>query len=209
MRDLVRGLRQKTSLPRAILAPALAFLPGPLRDALKDMGQAGRSSWPASLKGRAPERTVILRSAAALRGADASALDIAAAAHFCTRVLLDAVQKSDLLVSETMLAMCWHDAEPQPFRAAALLHALFDRAPFGVAPGLVQSGDDLSSDERLRICVAVMVWLLADHQEDGISEAELVKIAGWLAADCLAACQSHWRDQQKLESVLLATAERI
>ena len=30
LRDLVRGLRQKTSTPRAMLAPALELLPGPL-----------------------------------------------------------------------------------------------------------------------------------------------------------------------------------
>lgn len=209
LRDLVRGLRQKTSVPRAMLAPALELLPEPLRDAIRDITHIKRATEKGALAIRQPEMALIVRSAAALRGKAVSASDTAAAASFGVGVLLDAANARDLLISETMLAMCWHDAEGRRFRAANYLHALFDREPFGVAPGLLHSTADLGDEERLRICIAVVLWLLSDHNDDGMSEIELVKIAGWLAVDCLEACQGQWDDPEKLESVLIDTAGRI
>ncbi|WP_412050747.1 hypothetical protein ACK6D9_04190 [Hoeflea sp. Naph1] len=152
---------------------------------------------------------VITRSAAALRGEAVAASDTAAAASYAIGILLDAVKARDLLVSETMLALCWHDAREQPFRAAGYLHALFDREPFGVAPGLLHSDPTLSDTERLRICIAVVLWLLSDHDDEGISEFELVKIAGWLAVDCLDTCQAKWDDREQLQTMLIDTAGRI
>lgn len=209
LRDLVRGLRQKTSLPRAMLAPALVLLPEPLRNALKDIGRINRSMEPGSRSNGQPDMAVITRSAAAMHGADASALDIAAAASFSIRVLLDAANERDLLISETLLAICWHDAEARPIRAASFLRALFEREPFGVAPGLLHTGADLLDEERLRICIAVVLWLLSDHNDEGISEVELINIAGWLALDCREASRAQWNDPEKLESVLIETAGRI
>lgn len=209
LRDLVRGIRQKTSAPRAMLAPALEFLPGPLREAIKGISHSGHDAGHGTRVIRQPQMTVIARSAAALRGEDAAASDTAAAASYAISVLLDTGKAGDLLVSETILAMCWHDARQQPFAAAGYLHALFDREPFGVAPGLLHSDPTLGSTERLRICIAVVLWLLADHNDEGISEVELVKISGWLAADCLEACQAKWDDREQLQTMLIDTAGRI
>ncbi|MCY0094248.1 hypothetical protein [Hoeflea ulvae] len=209
LRDLVRGLRQKTSGPRSLLAPALEFLPGPLRDAIRDITHSDFAGGSGSRSARKPELARVTRTAAALRGADVSALDTVAAATFAIRILLDNAGKQDLLISKTILALCWHDAESRRLRAASYLRALVDREPFGVAPGLLQTDADLDARERLRICVAVVLWLLSDHNDDGIAEDELVKIAGWLADDCLEACQAHRDDADQLEKVLLETAGRI
>jgi hypothetical protein len=209
LRDLVRGLRQKTSTPRAMLAPALELFPGPLRDVIKDIAHIGRETERGTRAIRQPQMAVITRSAAALRGEAVAASDTAAAAYYAIGILLDALKARDLLVSETMLAMCWHDAREQPFRAAGYLHALFDREPFGVAPGLLHSDPTLSATERLKICIAVVLWLLSDHSDEGISEFELVKIAGWLAVDCLDTCEAKWDDREQLQTILIDTAGRI
>ncbi|WP_417426914.1 hypothetical protein [Hoeflea sp.] len=209
LRDLVRGLRQKTSTPRAMLAPALELLPGPLRDVIKNIAHIGRETEHGTRATRQPQMAVITRSAAALRGEAVAASDTAAAASYAIGILLDAVKARDLLVSETMLALCWHDAREQSFRAAGYLYALFDREPFGVAPGLLHSDPTLSDTERLTICIAVVLWLLSDHDDEGISEFELVKIAGWLAVDCLETCQAKWDDREQLQTMLIDTAGRI
>jgi hypothetical protein len=208
-RDLLRGLRQKTSTPRAMLAPAVELLPGPLRDGIKDIVHICRENERGTRAIRQPHRAVITRSAAALHGGTAAASDTAAAASYAIGILLDTVKARDLLVSETMLVMCWHDTREQPFRAAGYVHALFDRGPFGVAPGLLRSDTTLSEAERFTICIAVVLWLLSDHNDEGISEFELVKIAGWLAADCLDTCQAKWDDREQLQTILIDTAGRI
>lgn len=209
LRDLVRGLRQKTSAPRAMLAPALDLLPGPLREVMKGISHSGLDTERGARAIRQPQMAVIARSAAALRGEAAAASDTAAAASYAISVLLDAVKARDLLISETILAMCWHDARQQPYPAAGYLRALVDREPFGLAPGLLHADPTLGNTERLKICIAVVLWLLADHNDDGISEFELVKIAGWLAVDCLETCQAKWDDREQLQTMLIDTAGRI
>lgn len=209
LRDLVRGVRQKTSAPRAMLAPALDLLPGPLREIIKDLSRSDDQSGHGTRAIRQPQMAVIASSAAALRGEAAAASDTATAAAYAINVLLHARKARDLLVSETILALCWHEARHQPFAAATYLHALFDREPFGVAPGLLHSDPTLGSDERLRICIAVVLWLLADHNDEGIEEFELVKIAGWLAADCLEASKAKLDNPEQLQTMLIDIAGRI
>ena len=174
-----------------------------------DIAHIGRETKRGTRTIRQPQMAVIARAAAALRGEAVAASDTAAAASYAISILLDALRARDLLVSETMLAMCWHDAREQPLRAAGYLHALFDREPFGVAPGLLRSDPTLGDSERLKICIAVVLWLLSDHDDEAMAEFDLVKIAGWLAADCLDTCRAHWDDREQLQTTLIDTAGRI
>ncbi|MEP3303985.1 MAG: hypothetical protein ABJO05_18625 [Roseibium sp.] len=209
LRDLVRGLHQKASSSRALLAPALEFLPGPLREAIRDITQINRPGGKVLRSFRKPDSAAVVRTAAALRGETVPAVDTVSVAAFAIRILLDAANEQDFLISKTILALCWHDVGDRRFRAAAYVHALVNRNPFGVAPGLVHTEADLDGRERKRICIALVLWLLADHEDDGACEEELVRIAGWLAGDCLDACQARWDDAEQLEIVLIETAGRI
>lgn len=206
LRDLVRGVRQHAGPAASVVSHALEALPGPLRHAVEnitpfDPKEAGISG--------PPETSVVADAAAAMQGADMSATQMAACAGFAISVLLAEAKESDLLVSETILALCWHDAEKEPFRAAALLHAMIRREPFGVAPGFLGSGQGPEVGLPLRTCIGAVLWLLTEPGDGKTSEEELVRISGWLGAGSLEACQNVWNDPQALNSILLDVSERI
>lgn len=206
LRDLVRGVRQHAGPAASMMSHALDVLPRPLRHVVEDMTPFDPKG--AGISGP-PETSVVAEAAAAMQGADMSAIQMAACAGFAISVLLVEAEESDLLVSETILAMCWHDAETQPYRAAALLRAMIQREPFGIAPGLLASGQGPEAGLPLRTCIGAVLWLLTEPGDDKTPEEELVRISGWLGAGSLEACQTAWNDPQALNAILLDVSERI
>lgn len=206
LRDLVRGVRQHAGPAASIVSHALEALPGPLRHVVEDITPFDPKG--AGLSGP-PSPEVVTDAAAAMQGADMSATQMAACAGFAISVLLAEAEHPNLLVSETMLAMCWHEAETQPYRAAALLQAMIKRAPYGVAPGLVSGGKGPEEALALRIYIGAVLWLLTDPGDGNTPEEELVRIAGWLGAGSLDACQNALNDPAALNAILQDVAERI
>ncbi|AEI95222.1 hypothetical protein [Roseobacter litoralis] len=206
LRDLVRGVRQHAGPAAAMISHALESLPGPLRNAVENITPFDPKG--AGLSGP-PDPMIVANAAAAMQGADMSATQMATCAGFAISVLLAEARKPDLLVSETILAMCWHDAETQSYRAAALLHAMVRREPFGVAPGFMASGAGPDAGLPLRICIGAVLWLLTEPGDGATPEEELVRISGWLGAGSLEACQKAWNDPQTLNEILLDVSERI
>lgn len=206
LRDLARGVRQHGGPVGLIIARALEGLPGPLRDVVDDIAPFGSESGGTSSPLSA---NTIAQAAAAMRGGDISSVEMAACSSFAISVLLAESPEPEMLVSETLLALCWRDAETKPFRAAAFLHAMTERAPFSYAPGLVSPGQPPTSGLTLQICIGTVLWLLAEPDNGKISENELVRISGWLAAGSSEACKKVWDDPKALNAILFEVSERI
>lgn len=206
LRDLMRGLRQHGGPAASLAAQAMDALPDPLRDAFANITPFDPRD--AVLSGP-PNTSSVVEAAAALRGAEISATKMAACAAFACSVLLAEAKEQDLLISETIFALCWHDAETQPYRAAALLHALVRREPFGVAPGLPAPGQSLEKGLLMRTCIGLVLWLSTEPGDSKTPEEELVRISGWLGAALLESCQNAWHDKAALNAILLDTSERI
>jgi hypothetical protein len=206
LRDLVRGVRQHAGPAARIVSHALESLPGPLRHVVEDItpfdpGGAGLSGPPGT--------ALVATAAAAMQGAEMSATQMATCAGFALSVLLAEADEPDLLVSETILALCWHDAETDPARAAALLHAMVRRKPFGTAPGFQSGGDGPGDEFILRTCIGAVLWLLTEPGDGTTAEEDLVRIAGWLGAGSVEACRAQWDDLPALNAILTDVAERI
>lgn len=206
LRDLVRGIRQHAGPAAFIMSKASEVLPGPLRHALKNITPFDPNN--ADISGP-PEALIVAQAAAAMRGREMSATQMAACAGFACSILLAEAQEEDMLVSETIFALCWHDAEIQQHRAAAFLHAMIRRQPFGVAPGLPAPGQGPAPELLMRICVGVVLWLLTEPGDSNTTEEELVRISGWLGAGTVEACQNAWDERPALNSILLDVSERI
>lgn len=205
LRDLVRGVRQHAGPAASIVSHALEALPGPLRHVVEDITPFDPKG--AGLSGP-PSPAAVAGAAAAMQGADMSATEMAGCAGFAISVLLAEAEQPDLLVSETILALCWHDAETAPHRAAAMVQAMIKRAPYGVAPGMMNAP---RPDETLalRVYIGAVLWLLTEPGDANTPEEELVRIAGWLGAGSLDACQAALHDPAALEAILRDVAERI
>ncbi|MDZ5696532.1 hypothetical protein [Chelativorans sp. M5D2P16] len=209
LRDFVRGLRQKTAPSRSRLKPALELLPTPLRDRLEQIARDFSEGEVASMRVRNPGDAVIARAAAGLKGADVASAEMAAATAFATAVLLKTAGKSDLLISETVAAICWHEARHSPHRATTYMHALNERELVGTAPGLAHGAIHLGEADHRRIYLALVLWLLADRSISGVAEADLLNISRWLADDVADEVDSYRHQPDRLERLLREHAERI
>lgn len=209
LRDLRRGLRHRSVGPRVVLEPALDLLPvwvrEPMEQFVSDIGRGEAQLF----RGGQLDTGTIACAAAGLRGADASPADIATSAAYAAEALLKERQENDLLVSETVAAICWRRSAGKENCAAQFARRLHRHDFISSAPGLIHEADSHGDAQKRRICSAIVMWLLADRPATVAEEIELIRIAGWLAEAVSADIEQCWSDAVSLDALLRSSAERI
>jgi len=206
LRDMLSGLRQIGLVPEPVAKTAIETLPTPLRAALRDI--AGITTEELGLDH--PDNSALISNASrALRTGTGSSTDVAKASALAIRHLLTSAPERSALVSETVLALCWSQAEEISTAAALFTTEIVKHAPFGETPGLPSEQSSASASQRKHIAATLCIWLLAERASSGIKESDLLGIASTIAEDLKSATPQIWTTPSTLQTALTKSAARI